>query len=288
MFAAAGRACASLEPSAKERIAAFAAAQQQPDGGFRGRDGTGSDLYYTVFGAALLEVLGQRHRLKPLRGNVKSLAHGRDLDFVHLVCLARLHARTSPWGFMTRRRILDAIEAYRSANGGYHHARRNAAHGTPYAAFLATLAYTDYGRPVPRREALLESLETSRTPDGAYANEVDASIGHTNATAAAVLVQHNFGLDADPAVADWLMARHDARGGFLANPRAPIPDLLSTATALFALQAMYVSLDAIREVCTQFVELLWQENGGFSGHLADDTPDCEYTFYALLALGVLR
>ena len=288
MFATARRACARLEPSATQRIIAFTTAQQQPDGGFRARDGTGSDLYYTVFGAAVLEVLGQRHRLKPLRGYVKSVAHGRYLDFVHLVCLARLHARTAPWGFLTRRRILDAIEGYRSADGGYHHARQNAEHGTPYAAFLATLAYTDYGRPVPRREALLESLEASRNPDGAYANEVNASTGHTNATAAAVLVRHSFGLDTDPALADWLMARHDARGGFLANPQAPIPDLLSTATALFALQAMDVSLAAIREVCTEFVELLWQENGGFSGHLVDDTPDCEYTFYALLALGVLR
>jgi prenyltransferase beta subunit len=288
MFAAARRACAWLERSAKERIIAFAAAQQRPDGGFGGRDGAGSDLYYTVFGAAVLDILGQRRRLKPLRGYVKSIARGGDLDFVHLVCLARLHARTAPWGFMTRRRILDAIESYRSADGGYHHARQNAAHGTPYAAFLATLACTDYGRrPVPRREALLESLKASRTPDGAYANEVDASTGHTNATAAAVLVRHYSGLDADPALAEWLMARHDARGGFLANPHAPIPDLLSTATALFALQAMDVSLDAIREVCTEFVELLWQENGGFSGHLVDDTPDCEYTFYALLALGVL-
>ena len=171
------------------------------------------------------------------------------------------------------------------ADGGYHHSRQNAEHGTAYAAFLATLAYTDCRRPLPRRKALLDSIEA---PDGAYANEVNASSGHTNATAAAVLVRHWFGVEADPAVADWLMARHDARGGFLANRHAPIPDLLSTATALFALQAMNRPLDPIRETCTEFVDLLWQDNGGFSGHPADDVPDCEYTFYGLLALGVLR
>jgi len=288
MLAAVARACAWVEPSAKERITAFTAAQQQPDGGFCGRDGTDSDLYYTVFGAAVLDVFGQRHRLKPLRGYVRSFADGRDLDFVHLVCLARLHARTAPWGGLSRRRILRAIERYRSANGGYHHSRQNAAHGTTYAAFLATLAYTDCSRPLPRREALLESIEAARTPDGAYANEVNASSGHTNATAAAVLVRHGFGMDAQRAVADWLMGRHDARGGFRANRRAPIPDLLSTATALFALQVMDTSLDPIRETCTEFVDLLWQDNGGFTGHPADDVPDCEYTFHALLALGILR
>ena len=56
----------------------------------------------------------------------------------------------------------------------------------------------------------------------------------------------------------------------------------------FALQVMGASLDPIREACTEFVDLLWQDNGGFIGHPADDVPDCEYTFYALLALGILR
>ena len=288
MLAAVAHAGAWLEPSSKKDIIEFTARQQQPDGGFCGRDGTHSDLYYTVFGGAILEVFGHRSALRPLRGYVKSFADGRDQDFVHLVCLARLHAKTSPWAFLTRRRILHALEGYRSADGGYHHSRQNAAHGTAYAAFLATLAYTDCRRPLPRSDALIESIEAARTPDGAYANEVNASSGHTNATAAAVLVHHWFGVDTDPAVADWLMARHDARGGFLANRHAPIPDLLSTATALFALHAIGRSLDPIRAICTEFVDLLWQDNGGFSGHPADDVPDCEYTFYALLALGVLR
>jgi hypothetical protein len=75
--------------------------------------------------------------------------------------------------------------------------------------------------------------------------------------------------------------------GFYAAPAAPIPDLLSTATALHALSAMGVPLDALREPCLDFVQSLWNGAGAFSGSWADGTPDCEYTYYGLLALGHL-
>ena len=31
----------------------------------------------------------------------------------------------------------------------------------------------------------------------------------------------------------------------------------------------------------------WHENGGFTGTLVDECTDCEYTFYAVMALGAL-
>ncbi len=77
-------------------------------------------------------------------------------------------------------------------------------------------------------------------------------------------------------------------GGFLANPTAPVPDLLSTATVLYALHRLRYPLDpARRNACLRFIESVMAESGGFCGHGMDDTPDCEYTFYALLALGCL-
>ncbi len=66
-----------------------------------------------------------------------------------------------------------------------------------------------------------------------------------------------------------------------------MPDLLSTATALHALAGLETSLDSIREPCLDFLDSLWDNAGGFHGHWADDTLDCEYTFYGLLALGHL-
>jgi hypothetical protein len=66
-----------------------------------------------------------------------------------------------------------------------------------------------------------------------------------------------------------------------------MPDLLSTATALHALSALHAPFDDIREPCLDFVDSLWTSQGAFYGTWADETPDCEYTFYGLLALGHL-
>ena len=68
---------------------------------------------------------------------------------------------------------------------------------------------------------------------------------------------------------------------------APVPDLLSTATALHALDAMHVDLKPLAEPCLDFLDSLWTNRGGFCGSWEDDALDCEYTYYALLALGHL-
>ena len=70
-------------------------------------------------------------------------------------------------------------------------------------------------------------------------------------------------------------------------PHAPLPDLLSTATALHALTALQVPLDRVKEPCLDFIDTLWTNAGAFHGHWGDDAVDCEYTFYGLLALGHL-
>ena len=49
----------------------------------------------------------------------------------------------------------------------------------------------------------------------------------------------------------------------------------------------HVPIAGLRDPCLDFVDSLWTNRGGFFGTWADDTVDCEYTFYALLALGHL-
>jgi hypothetical protein len=48
-----------------------------------------------------------------------------------------------------------------------------------------------------------------------------------------------------------------------------------------------VPIGGLREPCLDFVDSLWTNRGGFYGTWADDAADCEYTYYALLALGHL-
>ena len=70
-----------------------------------------------------------------------------------------------------------------------------------------------------------------------------------------------------------------------AAPDAPIPDLLSTAVALHALDALDVAWRDHRESMLDFIDTLWTAEGAFHGSWADDEADAEYTFYGLVALG---
>jgi prenyltransferase beta subunit len=256
------------------------------DGAFRDRSGD-SDLYYTVFGLEGLLALGEPTP-EATRAYLEQFGDGSSLDFVHLTCLVRAWAsvsRTGPPG-ESRFRMRERIESFRSADGGYA-TGAGAADGTPYACFLALGAIEDLAMRPADPEDMLRCLERNRAADGGYANHPDAGEGSTPATAAAVVVLRHLEREPERAVADWLLSRCHADGGFFAAPRAPMPDLLSTATALHALTAMHVDLSPVREPCLDFVDTLWTNTGGFCGSWADGALDCEYTYYGLLALGHL-
>jgi prenyltransferase beta subunit len=273
----------------------FVESQANSDGGFKDRNGQ-SDLYYTLFGLDTLIALKRDH-LEPehdiwarAESYLKSFGPGNQLDFVHLCALARSWAalaglaRRIPEAW--RGSILEQIENCRAADGGYHPVRRNS-RGTAYAAFLALGAYQDLAGEMPEPLRLVRSLKLLETEDGAWANEPGVKIGSTNATAAAVTLLRNLSMPIHSRVGDWLLARLHSQGGFLAAPNAPIPDLLSTATALHALSGLQMELNPVREPCLDFIDTLWTNEGGFHGNWTDEFLDVEYTFYGLLALGHL-
>ena len=103
----------------------------------------------------------------------------------------------------------------------------------------------------------------------------------TNAVCCVLAMQHQTDEQPDPAYVRWLQQRQDESGGFYANEQAPIPDLLSTAVALFTLRLIGAG---VRDA-TQFIQAHWMEGGGFVPTLFDDYSDVEYVFYGLLALG---
>ena len=79
-------------------------------------------------------------------------------------------------------------------------------------------------------------------------------------------------------------------GGFPGQPQVPVPDLLSTATAMQALNFVECECNEaeIRNRCLHFLDTVWDEDrGAFCGHAFDRKVDSEYTWYGLLALGHL-
>ncbi len=271
-----------------ELVRHFLERQQNEDGGFKDRSGT-SDLYYTVFGLDGLLALQAESPTDRVAAYLRSFGDGRELDFVHLCCLARAWAALSHQArleFAASAEILRRIEAFRARDGGYHSVRASES-GTAYAAFLAVGAYQDLKAEVKQPMRLVQSLKFLETNDGAWANERNATLGSTNATAAAITTLRNLNAPLNPSAGDWLLARCHREGGFLAAPGAPIPDLLSTATALHALAGLQVSFEPVKEKCLDFIDTLWTNEGAFHGQWADDAVDCEYTYYGLLALGHL-
>jgi prenyltransferase beta subunit len=265
----------------------FLRGQINPDGGFKDRAGN-SDLYYTVFG---LEGLAAMRADVPVARTIdylRSFEAGGALDFVHLACLARGWA-AMPRGTIDdsiKREILRRIESHRSADGGYD-ANPGASHGSLYGCFLALGAYQDLGDELPAPERMIGCIKSLRTADGGYANGRDFPAGLTPSTAAAATLLRQLGKPAPPEVGTWLRSRCRPEGGFFATPQAPLPDLLSTATALHALSGMHVDFADLKEPCLDFIDTLWNSGGAFYGTWEDDALDCEYTYYGLLALGHL-
>ena len=266
----------------------FLLRQITPEGGGADRAGR-ADLYYTIFVLAGLEALQAeipKARVEPF---VNGFGDGENLDFVHLGALARCRAAIGlekiAHGFDNA--ILAKLETFRTSDGGYG-VQPSSQNGNAYGCFVVLGAYQDLGAKLPEPLRMVQCLKFLETPDGAWGNVRGMRAGTVPATAAAITLLHQLGMPISAASGDWLLAQIHSDGGWLAVPGSPLPDLLSTATALHALACLDRPLpDAQREKCLDFVDTLWSAEGGFHGHWADDALDAEYTFYGLLALGHL-
>lgn len=268
-------------------VESYVRSQQNADGGFRDRDG-GSDLYYTCFAIDALTALQTALPEESLAAFLEAkLASPGDLDFVHLCCLCRassaLTKRPPPAALAP---VHERLEGYRTPDGGYNQSDA-AETGSAYACFLAYGAYTDHGLAPPDPEGLARCLDALRAAGGAWANDVELPIPNVPATAAAVTLLRNLRLPIPPETPSWILDSWHPSGGFLPFPGAPMPDLLSTAVALHALDGLQVDFSGRKEAALDFVDSLWTAAGGFHGTWDDEEFDLEYTYYGLLALGHL-
>ena len=239
-----------LLQEASDPVARFLHSQFNDDGGAADRSGQ-SDLYYTVFALEGLVAL-QCDPPPGVRGFLESFGDGEDLDLVHLCCLARCWATVKQPGPDLAPRI-----------------RARWDRGSVYHSFLAWGALEDLGqRPEP------------------FGLRDDTGVRTTPTTAAAVALLRRMGAPVPAEATRWLLARAHPDGGFLATDTAPMPDLLSTATALHALAGEHVPFGHLKEPTLDFIDTLWTGKA-FCGTWADDEPDSEYTWYALLAMGHL-
>ncbi len=277
-----------LTDVAKHLILRFLKNQINPDGGLKGKS-MESDVYYTLFGVSTAVILDNLEILKDASRYIVACKEIEALDFVHLTafirCASILKSLDKRRDNMRFDPLFTLLEKYRADDGGYSYDKNDLKNGSIYASFLAGLAYQGSGRQMPEPEKIRYCIEKYRTFDQAYAEAVDIPSGTTTVTAAAIIMLKELAGVDDQNAADWLIERQGVHGGFYSSPLAPAPDLLSTASAVFALNIVRYNHDKINEKCLDFAEDLMRENGGFSGSANDVVPDCEYTFYGLLTIG---
>lgn len=268
------RGCLSLGDEARQMIVDFLQTQRTERGTFVNKQGE-EDLYYTTFGWLLESVLGERQDARTM-GDYLAEIDADALDLVHYAAYMRCRLLQSAargrlsllWEALTRTPIR-ALESFRSLP--------NNDPRSPYTQFVWMSLKED-----TRNDYSPSSLADYRTAEGGYAN-LRGGGAATNATAAALMVigqTEGF----EPARAEALAAMQQPNGGFKATELTLVPDLLSTATALFTLQCYGVQP---RYDAADFVEAHWLESGGFAATLLDEKSDVEYLFYGLLALGTL-
>jgi len=273
-------------------------ARQNPDGGFPGRAG-GSDLYYTGFalrGLAVLQSLENDCCIRAasfLGQQLTGSASVIDLFSLQVSAfLVRLGGgpdvlAEAPADWPDR--VAVTLESFRHPDGGYAKAHGGTS-GSTYTTFLVALALELLGRPVPSPDRVLTFLR-SRYRDGGFVEIPQMKRAGTNPTAAAVgTLQMLDGLDPPmvSGVTDFLVRMNsDAEGGFRANDRIPVADLLSTFTASWTLADAggFARLD--RRALRDYALRLEGPDGGFRGGLWDAGTDVEYTFYGVGLLGLL-
>ena len=283
MLTSAKRSANLLGESAR-LVVSFVRGQLTESGGFRGRSDR-PDLYYSLFALECLIALDAAGHIDAVRPWITSFGDGDGLDLVHLACLARCRAAVGRPG--DERAILARIETYRSDDGGYAENPAQAT-GTAYGCFLALGACQDIGVPLSDPDAMTGSLASLQRPEGGFGNSTEIPGASVPATAAAITVLRHLGCGVNEAAMAWLAEQIGPDGGMGAWSGAPMSDLLSTAVGLHALRQCGMTFDGVRKRCLDFIDSLWSSRGGFRSHQGDETLDCEYTFYGLLALGSLN
>jgi geranylgeranyl pyrophosphate synthase len=274
------RAKKKLTKEALRQLSDYVLSQQLPDGTFAGKNGR-TDLYYTTFGWLLSAALDLPMNTKKARSFLTGI-YADELDLVHYSayfrCTKMLEMRER--GSL---RLLFSMKTHKIrpladfCEGAPHNDLQS-----PYARFVWLSLLEDSGNKVRNKREMLENLKPYHIESGGYTNILQRKEPSTNATAAALAIRgqlHGYTTSRD---LHYLASLQDMSGGFRAFPQSPVPDLLSSSTALFVLgcygkSPFYPARD--------FIEAHWLDSGGFAPTLLDEESDVEYTFYGLMALG---
>ncbi len=273
----------ALGEQAKQLMADFIISQRSADGGFVNKQGE-SDLYYTAFGTLLQYIFNIKFNFEGLKNYLDHI-DTEGLDLIHYAAYMRCRllasiAERSKLGvalkILSRKEIRDeqSFDVWPNNNKN-----------SPYSRFIWLSLLEDTNNHKGNDSETIAALERYTVPNGGFSNMKGQAIASANATSAALMVMGQIdGYNKDSQGIAYLLKSQLPSGGFKAADNTHMPDLLSTATALFTLRCYGVQP---RYSAQEFVEAHWLDNGGFGATILDSSSDVEYLFYGLLALGTL-
>ncbi len=290
---------AQLPQDLQDRHARYVLDRQRSDGGWAGREGE-SDVYYTSFALRSLAILGllegpvaQRtadfltRRLASRDTIVDLLSLVYSAKLIEAACgIDALASCRKDWSS----RLADLLQTLRRPDGGFSKSAEGQA-GSTYQTFLTLLCLELIEQPCPDVDAVFAFLMRQRQDDGGFLEIRVAKRSGINPTAAAIgalQVIHRLEPNVGTTAADFIAELQADDGGFQANTRIPLSDLLSSFTASVTL----ADLDQIQQISLEDLERyalsMQQTSGGFRGFEFDSGDDIEYTFYGLGLLSLLR
>lgn len=290
-----------LDEQGREEVLQFIASQQNSDGGFMDRAGK-SDLYYSLFGGMMLRAWGMGHRAesreaedrrpetgdrrpetedrrpeKEIRDDVESLLKFKEFidcqsnskvpGFIERCCLALLQKEFGTGRFSRLKSLLSLGRSFWEERHSIN---------LSYRSFVLFLTL-DAVFPFPAISKRLSWRISSGTTVDQHSpcSEVAAKVFLQK-------MMNQDGTEEQKLLTSFICES----GGFKAFQHLQQADMLSTAVALFALKDDGSDLRLLKPACLGFIQSNFADGAFLSGD-GDQTADLEYTFYGLLALGVL-
>jgi len=293
-----------VTPQRREELRAYFLAALDQDGGFRGREVHGQkgrgDLYYSGFALRALFLLGLLDDKNILPHIVRFLdeqGHRNDLTPVEMLswmfCATLVHAVQEDTvqgdtlhggGLLPEQtaRFLHRWEDFRREDGCFAASEKSAVSST-YTTFLTAIFYELLGEPERTLSIPVEPILERCRPDGGFVELPPLKHSGVNPTAAAVglLTLREVPLPEREQTVGFLCRCQHPVGGFRAHARIPLPDLLSSFSAVTALMDMDAADHVNRSALRNFVTGLRSPDGGYFGMLPDQQSDVEYTFYGM-------
>jgi geranylgeranyl transferase type-2 subunit beta len=277
------------KPERRDEFRTYFLAALDQNGGFRGRKGNG-DLYYSAFalrGLFLLGMLDDAKLLPRVASFLDTQQHREDLTPVDLLswtfCATLVH--TVQGTELSTEQIailLNRWERFRRCDGCFAATEKSALSST-YTTFLTAIFYELLGKAERCLMIPVFPILERRRSDGGFVELSPLRYSGTNPTAAAVglLTLLEVPLPDKQKTIDFLCRCQLPDGGFQAHARIPVPDLLSSFSAVMALYDLDAAEHVDRLALRNFVTSLRSPDGGFFGMLSDQQSDVEYTFYGM-------